>query len=142
MRRVFVLAVLTGLTGAPAAFADEIEVKPGMWSYEVSAMLGALPMGQTGRECVTEGEAKRSLSETAEALGQGCAIKAADPIDGGYSFKMACDGGVVGEVDGEIVATDGAAVLNAEGWIGEGVERAPVTIIGAAERLSEVCVPG
>lgn len=139
MKAIFISTALVAFAPMAAASDAEIEVTPGLWAYDVTALLGGLPMGDTGRECVTPAKAKRSLSRTAEALGQGCRITRTEAIEDGYRFAMACDGGVRGEVDGQIVTTAHAAVLTAEGWIGEGAQRAPVTITGSAEKIAETC---
>lgn len=134
------IATAAALSLGALAQADEIEVLPGQWIYEVTALLGFVPLTEGGNECVSERGAKRSLSRTAASLGDGCSIASTDPIDGGYRFVMRCNGNLAGEVDGEITTTGENATLSASGWVSqEGVE-VPVSVQGKAERTSATCL--
>lgn len=136
----FTSAVLLSLLTAAPVFADaEIDVSPGLWRYEVQADLGGLVMSDAGQECVKPAQSKRSFERTAESLGQNCRILSAAPVRDGYSFSMACDGALKGNVSGEVLTTDLTASLSADGWIEQGTMRAPVKITGSAERLGDAC---
>lgn len=137
MKRYLLLAAL--IAAAPAMAETEIEVQPGLWSYNVSALLGGLPLKQAGQECVSEAQSRRSLDQTAAALGDGCAIADADQIAGGYTFTLSCAGTYRGQVDGKIVTDDDSAALSASGWLDQQGTRVPVSIEGSAEMLSETC---
>jgi len=136
LRSGFVVLLAGSLAAAPSV-ADEIEVQPGQWRYEVAANMGGLPITEMGVDCVTPPEARRSLSQTAAALGNACTIKSSRAIKDGYAFTLTCDGALKGEVDGEVVTDGERAALSGTGWAG--APENAVVITGSAERVGETC---
>lgn len=137
MKRLCVIGILLA---APSAFADtEISVSPGLWTYDVTALIAGLPVRRAGDECVTQARSKRSLDQTAAALGEHCTIRDAQPIAGGYTFSLACRGTLSGDADGKITTDATRADLRASGWLDQNGQRVPVTLTGTAKRIASAC---
>lgn len=137
MIRVAMIAL--SIACAPAALAQSVTFKEGLWTYEGTARMGPATLSDAGDECFGDGEGNYDLSEAAQSIAPGCSLKTSAPIQAGYTFQVVCTGNVEGELSGQIVVGAENARLSASGWTG--TEEAPVTlsVSATARRVSEGC---
>ncbi len=133
MRVLIAAAAIVACTSGAAA--DTISVRPGLWQWELKAVVGPAPITQSGTECVAADEASISFEELAADLNNACTVARLDTTPTGVSFSLVCSGDVPGQIDGVFDYSDDAAKLNAAGEANLGGAPAPLSVDANATRL-------
>jgi hypothetical protein len=118
MRLVVVAGMVALALGT--AFADtlkdgSIQVKPGKWRWKQETNIMAIPIKEDNLECLIPEESRITLSKLARDLEEGCRVDNVRKIQGGYLFKLICDGKTTGKADATLIHTDTSMTIRAEG---------------------------
>jgi len=103
-----------------AASADTIKdgaisVKPGKWLWKQETNVLAIPIKEENLECLIPEEAKITLSKLARDLEEGCTVDNVRQIQGGFLFKLKCNGKTKGDADATLTHTDSSMSIRAKG---------------------------
>lgn len=116
------LLAITGvaLLAICAASADTLKdgavsVKPGKWLWKQETNVLAIPIKEENLECLIPEEAKITLSKLARDLEEGCTVDNVRQIQGGYLFKLKCNGKTKGDADATLTHTEKSMSIRAKG---------------------------
>lgn len=119
MKKLLVTASIA-LFAICAASADTVKdgaisVKPGKWLWKQETNVLAIPIKEENLECLIPEEAKITLSKLARDLEEGCTVDNVRQIQGGYLFKLKCNGKTKGDADATLTHTDSSMSIRAKG---------------------------
>ena len=133
IKRLFLLP-FAALVFTASAHAETVSIEPGLWDYEYAVLLGGIPLGETGKECVAADEATVSLQSAAKELNENCSISSISSIENGYAFTLTCTGDMPGEASGKVISTGDGLNVSVSGTAGPGDTPLPFRLDARATR--------
>lgn len=137
MKRVTASVLLTLSLSLSAA--AERAAPAGLWSYEVSAALGPIPMEDMGTHCLEEAADDEGFETLLNGINPNCHVSDSESRPDGYHFTLTCRGGPEGEMSGRLSVAGPHAQLNATGWTGKPERPVPLSLSASAKRVAPSC---
>ncbi len=137
MKPVLVL-ILSSLCVSLTATAERTAA-PGLWSYEVSAALGPVPMEDAGMHCLEDTADDEGFERLLNDINPNCRVSDSESQPDGYHFTLTCKGGPEGEMSGRLSVEGAQAQLNATGWTGTPERPVPLSLSASATHVAPSC---